>query len=256
VLAAQTEPLQLTLYVTPATLPPDLAAAPAALAALAEDLAAKSGGKLAFSQIDPGDPSSGVSDEDLFRQYGIQPLATSFFSPDSFYLHLVLTNPNAPEEGVQVIYPQSDMSEGALRSLVENALLRTASGFLPVVGLWTPPATPTQDMFGQMQPPLQSYELLRDQLAQNYTVRTVDLSSGAPPADVDVLLLVAPQNLDDKARFAVDQFLMRGGAVRRPGRRLCGAGGPVQRPAYHAAAGGGRWATCSVTTAWRCSPAW
>lgn len=213
VLAAQTEPVQLTLYVTPATLPPDLAAAPAALAAIAEDLAAKSGGKLAFSQIDPSDPASGVSDEDLFRLYGIQPLATSFFSPDSFYLHLVLANPNAPEDGAQVIYPQNDMSEGALRSLVENALLRTASGFLPVVGLWTPPATPTQDMFGQMQPPLQSYELLREQLAQNYTVRNVDLSSGAPPADVDVLLLVAPQNLDDKARFAVDQFLMRGGAV-------------------------------------------
>ncbi len=213
VLATQAEPVQLTLYVTPATLPPDLAPAPATIAAIADDLAAKAGGKLQFSQIDPTDPASGVSDEELFRQYGIQPLATSFFSPDSFYLHLVLDNPNSPDEGVQVIYPQNDMSEGALHPLVENAILRTASGFLPTVGLWTPPATPTQDMFGQAQPPLQSYQLLRDQLAQNYSVRTVDLTSGAPPADVDLLLLVAPQNLDDKARFAVDQFLMRGGAV-------------------------------------------
>jgi len=33
------------------------------------------------------------------------------------------------------------------------------------------------------------------------------------PGDVDVLLLVAPQDLDTKQRFAVDQYLMRGGAV-------------------------------------------
>ena len=213
VLAAQNEPVQATLYVTPATLPPDLAAAPATFAAIAGELATQSGGKLQFTQVDPFDPASGVNGDELFRQYGLQPLATSLFSPDTFYLHLVIENPNTADNGVQVIYPQTDMSEGALRTAIDNAILRTATGFLPTVGLWTAPATPTQDMFGQMQPPLQTYNLLRDQLAQNYTVRTVDLSSGQPPAGIDLLLLVAPQNLDDKARYAVDQFLMRGGAV-------------------------------------------
>ena len=105
------------------------------------------------------------------------------------------------------------MSEAAVREAIQAAALRTSTGFLKVVGLWTPPATPQQDMFGQVQPPVQSYNLLRQQLSQEYSVRDVDLADGQPPAGIDVLLLVAPQNLTDKQRFAVDQFLMRGGSV-------------------------------------------
>ena len=33
------------------------------------------------------------------------------------------------------------------------------------------------------------------------------------PADVDVLVVVAPQGMTDKERFAIDQYLMRGGSV-------------------------------------------
>ena len=105
------------------------------------------------------------------------------------------------------------MSEAAVREAIQAAALRTSTGFLKVVGLWTPPATPQQDMFGQVQPPVQSYNLLRQQLSQEYSVRDVDLADGLPPTGVDVLLLLGPQNLTDKQRFAVDQFLMRGGSV-------------------------------------------
>jgi ABC-2 type transport system permease protein len=50
-------------------------------------------------------------------------------------------------------------------------------------------------------------------LSQDYDVVTVDLSSGQVAADIDVLVLVAPQGLTDRERFAVDQYLMRGGSV-------------------------------------------
>ncbi|PKM06024.1 MAG: hypothetical protein CVV17_02595 [Gammaproteobacteria bacterium HGW-Gammaproteobacteria-7] len=33
------------------------------------------------------------------------------------------------------------------------------------------------------------------------------------PSDVDVLVVISPAGLDDKARYAIDQYLMRGGAV-------------------------------------------
>jgi len=82
-----------------------------------------------------------------------------------------------------------------------------------VVGLWTPPAQPTQDMFGQMQQPISSWQRLGDSLRQEYEVRTVDLSTGQVPADVDVLMVVAPQGMSDRERFAIDQYLMRGGSV-------------------------------------------
>jgi ABC-2 type transport system permease protein len=68
-------------------------------------------------------------------------------------------------------------------------------------------------MFGQTQPPLSSWNQLREALRQEYEVRDVDLSRGQVPADVNVLVVVAPQGLSDKERFTIDQYLMRGGAV-------------------------------------------
>ena len=44
-------------------------------------------------------------------------------------------------------------------------------------------------------------------------MRSLDLTGGQVPPDVDVLVVVAPQNLSDKERYAIDQYLMRGGAV-------------------------------------------
>jgi ABC-2 type transport system permease protein len=64
-----------------------------------------------------------------------------------------------------------------------------------------------------MTQPLASWQMVRDQLAENYAVKTVDLSVGRVPGDVDVLVVLAPQGMTDKERFAIDQYLMRGGAV-------------------------------------------
>jgi ABC-2 type transport system permease protein len=55
--------------------------------------------------------------------------------------------------------------------------------------------------------------LLQEQLSQDYTVEAVDLTTGRVPGDVDVLVVVAPQGMTDQERFAIDQYLMRGGAV-------------------------------------------
>jgi len=68
--------------------------------------------------------------------------------------------------------------------------------------------------FGQtQQPPFSTWDLLSEQLRQDYEVQDVDLSSGQVPADVDVLLVVAPQQMGDTERYAIDQYLMRGGAT-------------------------------------------
>jgi ABC-2 type transport system permease protein len=44
-------------------------------------------------------------------------------------------------------------------------------------------------------------------------VRPLDLADGRVPPDIDVLVVVAPQGMTDTQRYAIDQFLMRGGAV-------------------------------------------
>jgi ABC-2 type transport system permease protein len=92
-------------------------------------------------------------------------------------------------------------------------LKRAAPGFLKTVGLWHPSTEPIQSLYGGTVQPISSWNMVWQQLMQNYTVTAVDLGTGRVPGDVDVLVVIAPQGLGDMARFAIDQYLMRGGAV-------------------------------------------
>jgi ABC-2 type transport system permease protein len=209
ILAALTEPVQMVVYLTPGTLPEWFSEVPATIELVLQDIAGRSGGKFSYRFVDPDAAGSEISRQEIYDRYGLQPLAVSLFSGDSYYLYMVL------EAGGQahVIYPQGELSEADVRAAVESALKRSSSGFLQVVGLWTPPAVPTQDMFGQTQQPLASWEQIRQTFQQEYEVRVVDLASGVVPVDIDVLVIIGPQNLDDRARYAIDQYLMRGGAL-------------------------------------------
>ncbi len=209
VLAALEEPAELTVYVTPDSLPEWLVDAPATIEEVADEIAAQSSGQFTYRTVDPTAPDSPVTPQELYELYGVQPYAVSLFSDESYYLHLLLR----VGDQMQFVFPSGELNEADVRAAIESALKRAAPGFLQVVGLWTPPATPTQDMFGQMQQPLSSWQQLRESLRQEYEVRDVDLSTGQIPSDVDVLVVVAPQGMTDKDRFAIDQYLMRGGAV-------------------------------------------
>ncbi|GAB4407327.1 MAG: hypothetical protein Kow00106_00140 [Anaerolineae bacterium] len=209
VLAALDQPAQLTLYVTPDTLPQALQEAPSLIQKVAEEIASTADGKFVFQSVDVNDPANGLDAQTLYNRFGIRPIAVSFLSADTFYLHMVL---NAGGK-TQVIYPPNEISENQIRSDIEAALQRAAPGFLKVVGVWTPPVQPQQDMFGQTQYPLQSYNTLLESLRQNYDVRTVSLTDGEVPANIDILLVIAPENLTDVQRYAIDQYLMRGGTV-------------------------------------------
>jgi len=209
VLTALDEPAELTVYLTPNTLPDWLADAPATIEKVAQDIASESNGKFTYTMVDPDAPDSPITRQELYELYGLQPFAVSLFSGESYYLHLVLQ----VGDQTQVIYPSGDLMEADVRAAIESALKRASPGFLQVVGLWTPPAEPTQDMFGQIQQPLSSWQQLQDALRQEYEVRTLDLSTGQVPTDVDVLVVVAPQKMSDRERFAIDQYLMRGGSV-------------------------------------------
>ena len=68
-------------------------------------------------------------------------------------------------------------------------------------------------MFGQTVQPISSYQLVREQLSQEYTLQSVDLTTGQVPFEVDALVVIAPQNMTELEKFAIDQYLMRGGAV-------------------------------------------
>ncbi|MCL4298311.1 MAG: Gldg family protein [Anaerolineae bacterium] len=209
VLAAMQEPVKLSLYVTPSTLPEWLQPAPETIQKVAEEIQAKSNGKFTFETVNLDDPDSQVTRQTMVDQYGLRPIAATLFSDQTYYLHMIMQI----GDKAQLLSPAGDLTEADVRTSIESALKRGSSGFLKVVGLWTPPDIPQPNAFGQQMPSFKQYQTIAQQLGQDYTVRPVDLSNGQVPTDVDVLAVIAPQNMSDKEQYAIDQYLMRGGSV-------------------------------------------
>lgn len=212
ILAALPSPAQLTLVITPETLPADLIEVPDTIRSVAENLAANSSGQLVFEWLDPDAPGARLNRDALLDGYGIQPFAAFLFSDTTYYLHMILQ----VGDQAQLVYPTGDLTEADIRQVIEAGLKRFSSGFLQVVGLWRPVIGPDPIMaqFGQtQQPPFSTWDTLFQSLRQDYEVRLVDLATGSVPPDVDVMLVVAPQGMTDVERYALDQFLMRGGAL-------------------------------------------
>lgn len=202
------EDITLTSIITLDLLPEPLAEMPTVIKKVAAALQKEALGKLKYQSIDPehGD----VAQEEINQRFKIQPMATSFFSEDSFYLYLFLNIGTKLEQ----VYISGDMGEAEIRSEIEAVLKKNSAGFLKTIGFWSPtPADSQMAMMQQAAPGQSQYKMLAQVLPENYNMEKVDLSTGRVPSDIDVLLLAAPQGFDEKAKFAVDQYLMRGGAV-------------------------------------------
>jgi ABC-2 type transport system permease protein len=135
-------------------------------------------------------------------------MTTSLFDTNTFWFYMTL---EADGRVVQVPLPEEFDKAGLERGL-QAALKRFSKGFLKTIALHTPPATPALPQLG-MAATGQQFSWLSDTLAEEHNLSKTDLKGGQVPADADLLLLAAPDKLDDKQLFAVDQFLMRGGTV-------------------------------------------
>jgi ABC-2 type transport system permease protein len=173
-----------------------------ALAALKE-----AGGERFSAEILDPQAGDGALAAQIAEQYGFQPMATSLLSTDTFYFYLTLTS---GEETVQVALPENLNTEAVTRTL-NDGLKRFASGVLKTVALAAPEPPPPFTQPGA--PRGNEYNQLRDFLASDFNVVDADLSGGTVPEAADLLMLLEPEGLDEKAVFAVDQFLMRGGTV-------------------------------------------
>ena len=171
------------------------------------DISAQAANKFQVQMLEP-EANGGELAQRLQSEYGFRPMAASLLDPNSFWFYLVMTD---GEQIIQVPLPE-DLSAAGVKRGIEAALKRFSSGFLKTIALYTPPAQPTIPGLGMQGGGLR-FTLLEDHLRQNANVKKTDLSSGQVPDDADLLMVVAPESLDDKQRFAIDQFLMQGGTV-------------------------------------------
>lgn len=76
-----------------------------------------------------------------------------------------------------------------------------------------PPSLPPQMTRGQRPPPPW---LVMQQLWLTYgqeNVQTVDMNMGYISDEIDVLLVIHPKEISEKAQFAIDQYILKGGKV-------------------------------------------
>lgn len=208
ILAEIEEPVKLTLLLSQNLLPENENEIVVLINQIAIQIQDESNGKFIFEIVDPDAEGSSISRQQLIEELGIEPYPVALFSQDSYFFHLLLQN----GDQAQIIYPPTEANEADIRLAIESALKRTSSGFLKVVGIWTPPTT-TQDIYGQTQQAISSYQFALEQLNSDYQLQYVDLSTGRIPDNFDAVVIIAPQNLGEMEQYAIDQFLMRGGAV-------------------------------------------
>jgi len=202
-----TADLRLVFINSSASMPENLVKLSKEVREVSVELANGSGGKLRFEEIDPDDGR--VNSQEIMASYHIEPLAASLFSEQTFFLHLLLVTDDRAER----VFLGSEMGKGEIQQEISAALKRNASGFLKTVGIWLP--TPESSPMAMYQPQGtdDQYRLFQEVIRENYNLQKVDLSEGRIGGNVDALLLVGPQEMSNVDWLAVDQYLMRGGAV-------------------------------------------
>lgn len=208
-LAKADQTVKLTAYISaPEALPTEFKEVPTRLEAVAKTLNERLGGRLSFTQVNP-DSDVNVQRE-IMQLYGFQPLAKDLLGQERFYLHLLLETGDHKER----VFPQGGVSESDLRRSIEAGIKRGTPGFLKTIGLITKEQqTQPNSPFGQQAPKMTDFRGFEQVMGADYKVRRVKADDGAIDNDIDVLMVAKPGDLSDTQLFAIDQYLMRGGAL-------------------------------------------
>jgi len=178
---------------------------------LLREIVIASNGRLSMSVIDP-EPFS--EDEDLATQYGIQAVPVTQGGAAIYFGLVVIQkdvdgdNPFALPvlQSMPLIRPDQ---EQFLEYEFLKVITRVGNPDVPVVGLLT-----ELDIDGGFNPIMgQATQqwMVMDFIRQLYEVRRVDIAAADIGEDIDILMIVHPQDLSQQMLYAIDQHVMRGG---------------------------------------------
>ena len=200
--------ISFTGYCSPdSMLPKELVALKAALQEILAETKRTGGDHFTSSLIDP-ETDKGTIAKKITSEFGFQPMSASLFDQRKFWFYMTLHNGS---QTIEVPLPE-DLSKDSLKRAITAGIKRFATGFAKTLAVSTPQAPPPMPQFGMMEKAPQ-FSMLKEVLSSEHNLRETDLINGAVPAETDMLLVLAPKNLDQKQVFAIDQFLMQGGTV-------------------------------------------
>lgn len=167
------------------------------------------GGNLTLETYDPKPDSDA---EEWAQRYGIEPQTINpFGSPVYFGIVAVCGD---REETLPAVSPRG---EATLEYDLTRLVTRVAWPERPVVGVMT---SLPDVLGGEMNPMMMQMGqrpsagwAIFSELKKDYDVRSVSTEADTIDADVKTLIVVHPKNLSDKALYAIDQFVLRGGRL-------------------------------------------
>ena len=221
-LQADSTPIRIKVFLSSAGYPESMKEIPPAVEKAASSIAEKTGGQLTIEVLDPSN-NPGLQDE-VRQKYGIQALSLGMFSEEKFWSFLVV------ERGPRVIptplVPEllqtqlsgdigSAITGGDIEELIYDFIKRMTPGFRKQIGIATKTSEAPAPNFtgGPPPPPNRDFTQLEKELSSTYDVQLIDLSKNAIPTNIDVLIIGKTGELDAKALYAIDQYLMLGGSV-------------------------------------------
>lgn len=199
------EPIRLRFYFSEklATQLPNVKSYGLRVRELLEEYVNLSQGKIHLEIIDP-EPFT--EDEDDAVRLGLQ--AVPIGTGDSLYFGLVATN---TIDDRQVVPFFSREKEAFLEYDLTRMLYNLSDPKKPVVGLisgleMNADASPMMRFSGGPQP----WAIIAS-IRDVFDLKTLDPRQGIVPKDVDILMITHPLGLDDRALYAIDQFVLAGG---------------------------------------------
>lgn len=168
-----------------------------------------SSGNLSLDIVDPAPFSA---EEDLATEYGIQavPLAAG---REAVYFGVVATDPSTRTEEDAGVYQAIPLVRPDQEEFLEyefaRLITRTLNPDPAIVGVLS-----SLDVDGGFNPatnqPTRAWAVM-DTVRYMYDVRRVDSTAASIDEEIDILMIVHPQDLPTPTLYAIDQFVMRGG---------------------------------------------
>jgi ABC-type uncharacterized transport system involved in gliding motility auxiliary subunit len=163
-------------------------------------------------KIEKYDPQPDSDAEDSARLDGIEPKALP--GTEGFYLGLAVKCADA----VQAIPFLDPERERLLEYDLSRAIVRTEAPEKPTIGLMSPlpvfgmPSNPMMQQMGQQGGGSEPWTIVNE-LKNDFNVKRVGMDVDKVDDDIKLLLVIAPKDITDKAQYAIDQFIMRGGKL-------------------------------------------
>lgn len=200
------EPIRLTFYFSEelVTDTPLLQTYGARVRSLLSEYVARSNGNLILEVIDPL-PFTEAEDEAVAAGLGRVQVGSNFI-----FFGLVGTNSIDGREVIPFFVPDR---EEFLEYDLTQVVSRLNQTELPLLGIVTNLTLDTGPVgMGAIEQGAQAEPyFVYEQLVRNFQIEFLEQDFDEVPADIDVLMIAHPRELDDRTLYAIDQFVLRGG---------------------------------------------